>query len=439
VPETHSCYNVGMRATLRTKSHQLTVQNTYLLLMLLNTLAASFIWGINTLFLLDAGLSNTQAFAANAFFTAGQVLFEIPTGVIADTWGRRTSYLLGVITLMSSTLLYLFMWQISGPFWGWAVSSVLLGLGFTFFSGATEAWLVDALHATGFKGQLESVFAKGQVVGGIAMLSGSVLGGVVAQATNLGVPYIVRSAVLGLSFVAAFVLMKDLGFKPRKGTGHVQEMKTILHRSVEYGIRKPAVKWVMLAAPFSAGVGFFAFYAMQPYLLELYGNNAAYGIAGLAAAIVAGAQIIGGLSVKYIRRIFKRRTSALIASVVCSAAALCAIGLSAHFWVVIVLLVLWGLIFAATSPIRQAYLNGLIPSEQRATVLSFDSLIGSVGGVVFQPVLGKAADVWSYSASYVASAGIQILAVPFLLKARKLNPPSDMVQAQPDQVELITK
>ena len=67
------------------------IQNVYLTLMLTNTLAASLIWGINTLFLLDAGLSNAQAFLVNAFFTAGQVIFEIPTGVIADGWGRRTS------------------------------------------------------------------------------------------------------------------------------------------------------------------------------------------------------------------------------------------------------------------------------------------------------------------------------------------------------------
>ena len=61
------------------------VQRTYLVLMLGNTLAASFIWGINTIFLLDAGLSNLEAFAANAFFTAGMVLFEVPTGIVADT------------------------------------------------------------------------------------------------------------------------------------------------------------------------------------------------------------------------------------------------------------------------------------------------------------------------------------------------------------------
>src|SRR5918911_589018 len=96
-----------------------TIERTYLLLMVGNTLAASFIWGINTIFLLDAGLSNLEAFAANAFFTAGMVLFEVPTGIVADTAGRRMSYLLGTLTLSISTLLYVLLWQVRAPFVAW--------------------------------------------------------------------------------------------------------------------------------------------------------------------------------------------------------------------------------------------------------------------------------------------------------------------------------
>ena len=174
------------------------VQRTYLTLTLLSTLAASFIWGINTLFLLDAGLSNAEAFAANAFFTVGQVLFEVPTGVVADSWGRRTSYLLGAVTLLLSTLLYLAMWKLRAPMVGWAVASILMGLGFTFFSGATEAWLVDALDLRRAPGRTwKAVLARGQTVTGGAMLAGSVAGGFVAQLTNLGVPYLLRSALPG--------------------------------------------------------------------------------------------------------------------------------------------------------------------------------------------------------------------------------------------------
>ena len=62
------------------------------------------------------------------------------------------------MTLTVSTLLYVLLWQIEAPFWAWALASILLGLGFTFFSGAVEAWLVDALTATGFTGELETVF-----------------------------------------------------------------------------------------------------------------------------------------------------------------------------------------------------------------------------------------------------------------------------------------
>src|SRR5215208_7643346 len=91
------------------------IVRTYLTLTLLSTFASSFIWGINTLFLLDAGLTVTQAFAANAFFTVGQVVFEVPTGVVADTLGRRTSYLLGAATLFASTIVYLAMWRFHGP------------------------------------------------------------------------------------------------------------------------------------------------------------------------------------------------------------------------------------------------------------------------------------------------------------------------------------
>jgi MFS family permease len=403
------------------------IQGTYLGLMLGNTLAASFIWGINTIFLLDAGLSNLEAFAANAFFTAGMVIFEVPTGIVADTIGRRTSYLLGTVTLAGSTVLYVLLWQLEAPFWQWAAVSILLGLGFTFFSGAVEAWLVDALAATGFTGELESVFARGQIVSGVAMLVGSVAGGFVAQLTSLGVPFLLRGGVLVVMFVVAFWLMHDVGFTPDKGGRPIAEMRKIASASIEYGWRVPAVKWLMVEVLFAGGIGIYAFYALQPYLLELYGDPDAYQIAGLVAAIVAGAQILGGIAAPRIRRLFHRRTSALIVIAALSTVTLVFIGLIESFWAVIGLIVVWGLLFAAAMPIRQAYLNGLIPSRQRATILSFDSLMGSTGGVWSQPLLGRAADAWGYAPSYLIGAGISALALPFLVLSRRQNAAADEV------------
>lgn len=401
------------------------VVNTYLVLTLLTTLATSFIWGINTIFLLDAGLSNAQAFLANAFFTVGQVVFEVPTGIVADIKGRRASYLLGAVTLAGATLLYLFAWQVHAAFWAWAVSSVLLGFGYTFFSGATEAWLVDALAFTKFKGELESVFSKAQVVGGIAMLSGSVLGGYVAQHSNLGVPYLLRSGFLLASFVVAFFFMKDLGFKPKKSVHIGKDISDLFKTSLDLGLRKPAVRWIMLAAPFASGVGFYVFYAMQPHLLNLFGDPNAYGIAGLTAAIAAVAQILGGVVAPFVRKLFRMRTSALLLGEFLSVGALLALGRIDSFWAAIILVCAWSLVSGAVQPVRSAYLNSLIPSQQRATVLSFDSLMGSTGGVVIQPILGRVADVSGYARSFIVSAFIHAVAVPFTFLARRENARAD--------------
>ncbi|WP_270889061.1 MFS transporter [Pedococcus sp. 5OH_020] len=412
------------------------VVRTYLLLVLGNTLAQALIWGINTIFLLDAGLSNLQAFAANAFFTAGMVIFEVPTGVVADTIGRRASYLLGTVTLSSMTLAHVGLWHWHSPFWLWALASIGLGLGFTFFSGAVEAWLIDALEAANFTGTVESVFGRGQVVGGSAMLVGSLGGGLIAQQTSLGVPFVLRAAILALMFLFAFVVMHDIGFTPDPHGRPLAEMRRIAVTSVDLGWRVPAVKWLMVESLFTGGVAIYAFYALQPYLLELYGDPGAYQVAGLAAAIVAGAQILGGLVAPRLRRVVHRRTTALLAISALGTVALALIGILHSFWAVITLVSLWGLLYAAAMPIRQTYINGLIPSKQRATILSFDSLMGSSGGVWGQPVLGKSADLWGYGPSYVCGAAISGFALPALLLSRRQDAPADRVTASPTTLGL---
>ena len=131
-------------------------------------------------------------------------------------------------------------------------------------------------------------------------------------------------------------------------------------------------------------------------------------------------------------RVFHRRTDALIGGAVVAIGMLALLGLTPGFVVALVLLAVWSFVVAVTRPMRSAFLNGVIPSEQRATVLSFDSLMGSAGGVVAQPALGRVADVSGYAASYLVSAGIQVLALPFVLLARRTKAASDPIGADDD-------
>jgi MFS family permease len=103
------------------------------------------------------------------------------------------------------------------------------------------------------------------------------------------------------------------------------------------------------------------------------------------------------------------------------------VGLTSSLIVAVVLIVAWSLAFAIEGPLRQAFINGVIPSEQRATVLSMDNLMGSAGGVILQPALGRVADVNGYAASYLVAAAVQALSVPFLVLARRENASSDPI------------
>ena len=111
--------------------------------------------------------------------------------------------------------------------------------------------------------------------------------------------------------------MKDLGFTPdRSRAAPGRRCGGCCGPSLEHGLENPPVRWVMLAAPFTMGVGIYAFYALQPYLLQLYGDQQAFGIAGLAAAVVAASQIVAGLLAPQVRRLFRRRTDAMLLTTV---------------------------------------------------------------------------------------------------------------------------
>jgi sugar phosphate permease len=77
----------------------------------------------------------------------------------------------------------------------------------------------------------------------------------------------------------------------------------------------------------------------------------------------------------------------------------------------------------------------MIPSQERATILSFDSLINNAGGIVAQPALGKSADIWGYQVSYLLSAAASALALPFIARARRLDTPADHETAPPRGTE----
>ena len=398
---------------------------TYFTIAGLYTLAAALIWGVNTLFLLDAGLDIFEVFLANTAFTAGSVLFEIPTGVLADSRGRRVSFLLSAGILVATTLAYVAVAHFGGGLLAFSAVSVVMGLGFTFYSGAVEAWLVDALNATNHEGSLDSVFARGSMVTGVAMLIGTISGGVIGH-VDLSLPYIVRAVMLVAVLVVAFFFMHDLGFTPRTlRLGELpRAMKHIARASIAYGWQQRSIRLLMLYTFVPMGFLTWGFYAWQPYFLELLDRNAVW-VAGVIAALVSLSTVAGNALVDRISQFCGRRTTMLLWAAGIQTLAAIGIGLTDSFWLAVVFLLIVTGTMGVAGPVKQAFMHQLISAEHRASVVSFDAMIGSGGGILGQTSLGYMSRSKSIADAYFYGGLATVLALPVLMILRRSADPAD--------------
>lgn len=405
-----------------------TIIRTYLLLTSLYTLSASLIWGVNTLFLLQKGrLDIFEVFVVNAIFAAAMALFEVPTGLIADTRGRRLSFLLSLAVLLAGTLGYTAAAAVGGGVVLFAAMSIVLGLGFTFYSGAMEAWLVDALKSTGFAGVLDRVFAGAALTSGAAMVVGSVGGGLLGT-IDLSIPYLVRALLLASVFAIGFVGMRDLGFSPRAlGSRTLRiEMASIARASLCYGWQHPSVRLLILASSALALFASWGFYAWQPYFLALAGRDAPW-ITGILAAAISFAGMAGNAVVEWFARYCGRRTTLLAWAVSIHAVAALGVGLASSFWAAVLLYLLVNAALGVFQPVKQAYLHQVTPSSQRATLASFDSLVSDSASTAGQMALGYLARAESIAAGYVVGGAVTFAAFPVIALLRSLRERADLI------------
>lgn len=406
------------------------IVRSYLAITGLFNLAMSLIWGINTLFLMDAGLDIFQVMLANAAFTLGMMVFEIPTGVVADTVGRRVSLLLCLTTLFITTLLYVAIAWRGWGFWPFVLVSVFLGLGYTFYTGAVDAWLVDALKATGYAEPLEPVFAKGQMMFGAAMLVGTIGGGLLGQ-IHLWVPYLLRAAVVVPLFALAWIRMEELGYTPRalELRRVPAEMRRVFLEGMRYGLSHRVVRPVMLASLVNMSFMIFGFYSWQRYFLDLLGRELVW-VSGLIAALVALATMAGNALVGPLSGVVGTRTGMLAFSVVVQTVTAVACGLlglgvaaggaePARFFAVVGLYLVYAVALGVATPVKQGYLNAHIPSAQRATIISLDSFFANAGGVAGQWAWGSVAKLRSIADAWVYAGATLFLGVPLYWLARK--------------------
>lgn len=399
---------------------------TYYALEGLYALAMGLTQSVDDLFLLHAGLSMWSVFLVGAAFTAALVLFEIPTGVVADTVGRRASVLASLAVRSAGSVAYVAA--------AWAPAAlrlvlfcglkVVMGLGFTFYSGAIDAWLVDALRVMPDSGgrTLDQVFARGAAISRLLGLLGMLGGAAMAQGA-LGIPFAMRGLLLGCTLVAAAHFMHDTGFSPTPLTAdvYVSKVVEISRASARYGWSNKAVRMIMLASFSQAMLTTWGFYAWHSHLLTLYGDVHAVWLIGVVSALVSCARSLGNLLVDALiaSGLVRHRTTVMLGAMPVLSLTAIALGRSTSFAQALCWLMCLMATMGVVDPVRQAFLHREIPSGQRATVISFQQMFVGGGSVLGQLTLGYCANVASIPAAYVVGGCLSLLSLPpiFLLRS----------------------
>lgn len=415
---------------------------TYIGTSVLFTLSTSIIWAVNTLFLLNAGLTIFQVFLVNAAFSFGDVVFQVPTGVIADTLGRKVSFLLSLGTLTLSTLAYVAAAQFHLGIWVFAAASVFLGLGFTFYEGAVEAWLVDALDRVGYAGTRERVFTWGGMSFSGAMLVGTLSGGLLGQ-IDLSLPYVVRTALLAMTFVLVFFFMHEVREQrpPLQMRAFAERSRRVFVDGVSYCLHNPVVRPLLFVSGVQGLFFIYGFYSWQRYFLDVLGREAIW-LTGVVSALFGLAGIVGNALVSRVTRNGTRPAAPILARIAMAQAAIVSvIGLIGvllpkadrgvvPFVVLVALYVSFGVTFGLFRPIRQAFLNPYIRSEQRATALSIDTMFSDAGGTFGQIGLGYLSQVVSIPVAWTVSGAFLLAGYPLYRTAAKA---AERPGAKPDR------
>jgi MFS family permease len=372
--------------------------------------AGFFIAPIYPLYLLSRGLDLFQINVVLAVYLLSVFLFEVPTGAIADLFGRKVSFLLSCVVRLCAYSLY----TLADTFSECLVAEVIDAIGTTLASGALEAWAVDAVRAEGDERPTDGMFARTQVISRTMMVGGGVAAGYLAAWGGMVVPWLVAAAGYGVTAVLGALLMRETHAPPglRGSLG--------LGRTMFDGVRAVRAAPVLLVICLISLTVSFAvmpvYMLWQPRMEALAGANLR--LMGWIWAFLCLATLLGSALVPALLRRFERHTILFVATV-WRAALLAVAAAATTIQPALAGLFLQEISFGLTDPVLTAWANEHVRSEQRATVLSVRSTFWTFGGAAGLVTIGLLARGFGVPAAWYVSAAIVALAAPgYLLLGR---------------------
>ncbi len=364
----------------------------------------------------ERGLSLTQVGIMEACFWGSIVIAEVPTGAIADRWGRRISLALGGLLFLISTLMFATLEGFAALACCWIVMAIAM----TLYSGSGPALLFDTLRQLRRSREYERHFGRAQALATTAMLAATLLGGPFAALFGLQATILIGAGSMGVAGLIALLLREpprreaefehDLFARP-VGSGDLAESGSApaVFQEMLVGFRivwrNRPILWIILFA----ALIFVAFqmpnFFIQPFLLS-FGIDPATDLSqgALFSALMVPAlvcMILGALlAAPLVERLGERRALPILLMVGC---AILVPMLFFNHLAIIAPIAALALLHSAVRPIATGYINRRIPSDQRATVLSIYELGYGALMMCIVPVVSASADIIDFRFAFGVS------------------------------------
>ena len=386
-----------------------------------------------TLLLLKKGLDLFQTGIALGIYSGFAILFELPTGGLADSIGRKRVYLISLVVSFSAITCLLFAQGFTALL---IFGFMLMGAARALSSGTLDAWFVDEFRKIEPDGNLQAALAKAGIFIPIGLGLGALLGGVLpmtlGKLTNQTSGFDIYSAnllvILSLQ-ILQFFLTSTLIVDPRSSASNsgilegLKQFPVVISGSIQYGLKNRIVFLLVLSTA-AWGFGISGVELLwQPQAKSILGSDSQTWIFGLMSAGYFIASGLGSVIVTPISKLFNNNYQNLLALFrFLMGATLVILAMQANITSFIGLYWLLFIFNGVMNSPHAALFNDNIPEEQRSTLLSFESLMLQIGGLLGSVGLGYLSDSFSIPAAWFVGAGILALSSLFyvlLPKQRK--------------------
>ena len=358
---------------------------------------------IVVLFFQDNGLSMSDVMLLQALFAISVVIFEVPSGYLADMIGRRQSIFWGCILGTAGFSIYSF----SFGFYGFLLAEIVLGIGSSLISGADSALIYESLLANKKQKDYKKIEGKYQAIGMISEGTAGVIGGLLAL-ISLRTPIYAEAIMTIPAIFIAYTLIE-----PKKKKQDISENILVnLLKIVKFSLHDhKEIKWLILYGGFIFAGGVTSVWFIQPWL-KLNGLPLVwFGV--VWAAVMLSAAWFSSKADAFENHFGRKRAIIIIPFIVLIG--YLGMGLTYTLYGVVFLLC-FQMARGFTNPVLQDYVNALIPSHIRATVLSVKNLVGRLLFSIIAPIMGYVSDTYTmHAALLITGATFTVLSIISIL------------------------